>query len=165
MKRKPNYLLIVVGILFGIFLGYLIAKLMDQSLFINESKSTGGPKYIEIPKSKADEMRKRYKDEQDDLWYPLRTNEGAILRGFWVDRKLIDSIARQDANYTGIQIYLGKDVDAKKREYSLIFVGTKLRPASPAPAGLITIDDDFGRYFDYVDPCPEKCGDSGPGNP
>jgi hypothetical protein len=77
-----------------------------------------------------------------------------LLKGFWLDRKMIDTIFAQDdiGSCNGIRIYFGKKQEAVPREYTLVFVGTESAEGK---------SENTGAYFDYVDPCPTNCGTGG----
>ena len=94
-------------------------------------------------------MLRSYEDESNGLWYPLRTrvgNEEKVLRGFWVDRGMLDAIFAQPGQYDGVRIYFREK--GKGRQKGILF--GICRYYSSATKDL---DSDTGKYYDYVDPC------------
>jgi hypothetical protein len=109
-----------------------------------------------VEPGEANDWLKNYRVESESLWYPLRVeNSDDILRGFFIDREMIETIIAQDStNCNGIRMYLAKKTGLPKRNYCTLFVGTH---GYEGPGGN---PEDFGTFYDYVDPCPTNCGSS-----
>jgi len=177
---KSNFLFLVIGAIVGAAAVYFIPKKADDSALLKkiadlesaeaqkgpaffstlDAKKLSKDKWQELPYDGNDgpTMLRSYEDESNGLWYPLRTrvgNEEKVLRGFWVDRRMLDAIFAQPGQYDGVRIYFGKRAKAGKREYSLVFVGTTPGATKDADS------DNTGKYYDYVDPCPTNCGTGG----
>jgi len=177
---KGNFLFLVIGAIIGAAAVYFIRGKADDSALrkkiadLENAEAEKGPaffstldakkllkdKWQELPYEGNDgpTMRRSYEDESNGLWYPLRTRVGTeeqVLRGFWVDRKMLDALFAQPGQYDGMRIYFGKRKGSGKREYSLLFVGTT-PSATPGKDS-----DNMGKYYDYVDPCPTNCGTGG----
>jgi hypothetical protein len=177
---KSNFLFLIVGAVIGAAIIYFIPKKSDDSALrkklaeLENADALKGPaffstleakklmkdKWQELPYDGNDgpTMRRSYEDESSRLWYPLRTmvgREEQVLRGFWVDRRMLETIFAQPGQYDGIRIYFGKRANAGKREYSLVFVGTTANTMGNKSS------NDSGKYYDYVDPCPTNCGGDG----
>lgn len=149
MKALYSSLKVGVGVILGVIIAYFVMR-SDVSL----AKSGLGnlsPEWKPIETVEAQSWMAQYEKEANGLWYPLKTDSGQILRGFYIPRQMIDTIYAQDSTCDGFRIYLGKRTGAPKRNYCLVFVGTK-----PA-ARKSKISEDFGKYYDYVDPCPTNC--------
>lgn len=177
---KSNFLFLIAGLAIGAAIAYFMPKktgeadLRKKIADLENAEALKGPaffstldakkfsenKWQELPYDGNDgpTMLRSYEDESNGLWYPLRTrigNEEKVLRGFWVDRKMLETIFAQPGQYDGVRIYFGKRAKAAKREYSLVFVGTV--PGTNKDNG----SDNSGKYYDYVDPCPTNCGSGG----
>ncbi len=148
------------GIAVGALLTTLAATPKGFGITETEVSAPTSNKWQPLPHDGNDGpgMLKRYQEESKDLWYPLKVrlreaNKDSVLRGFWLDRRMIDQIFGQGEGFDGIRIYFGKKHDAGKRQYSLVFIGTK-----PSQQLKKEGSEDGGLYFDYVDPCPTNCG-------
>ena len=158
VKRVPFYLfLILVGV--GIAIGYFLFQRKDYSFLTNLNRSD----WIQLPENEATDLMDRYKKEQAGIMlssYRLRTSTDKILEGFWIDKKMIDSInnivARESPNalINGYNVFFGKYDKAKRRHYALVVRAT----ADPNPADATVDTLGIGKYFDMVDPCPDHCG-------
>lgn len=158
-KKLLTYLLLLgVGLLLGYF---LFCK--KEFFIISPSLNSMTNKIEWAPikdSSTAAGWINNYRKEADGLWYPLRVSKDTILKGFWIDRKMIETMFKQDsAAVNGIRIYFAQKDPTLRRTYNLVFVATKHFYGKPKldPNG----NDDFGGYFDYVDPCPNNCGSTG----
>jgi len=134
----------------------------DESLTHKSSEKAVAKNLVDrhrITKGFADTLAQNYLDESSkDLWHPLKVKkengEKDILRGFYVPRELLEEILK-DKNNSGMRLYLGKYKGAERRHYTMVLTGAK----------------DFGKlnkngtdeepYFDYIEPCPDRCGPIG----
>lgn len=147
---KP-LLFVLIGI--AIALAFFYFKYKKTGLFQNGESSY----WTEIRDDEAKKLLSNYLEEQRNIWphyFRLRTGDNEeILRGFWIDKKMIDEINRivatmpNNPQINGYNIFLGKWGENAKRYYSLVVRATQY----PDTTGV-------GKYFDMVDPCPDDCG-------
>lgn len=161
MKVK-NLIAPLLGLIVGLLIGYfLLQKKENSKISFSVSSMKAGVLWGPIPdRVTAEQWVNNYRKEADRLWFPLRTQDDNILKGFWVDKKMIDTVFAQDSSANGLRIYFAQKNSNETRKYNLVFVGTKPDTGSTTkkdPNG----NDDFGTYYDYVDPCPKNCGTTG----
>lgn len=162
IRRIPFYL-------FLIFIGIAIAIVF----FLWNKKDYVFPKlggkrfdWIEIPDpAEAKTLMDAYVDEQKGIWIPsyrLRTDKDEILRGFWIDKKMIDSInkialsEKPDRIINGYNVFFGQYPKAGNRKYALLVRAT-IDSIKPSSTKIDTLS--AGSFFDMVDPCPDHCGE------
>lgn len=125
------------------------------------------PMWTQISDNTAEGLRKTYKDEQEGIWLPsfrLRTvdqnMDKVILKGFWIDSAMLKNInAANEAidptvRINGYHVYFGKYDTADRRHYALV-----VRASHRVSMGGRDINKGVGPYYDFVDPCPDNCGD------
>jgi hypothetical protein len=87
---------------------------------------------------------------------PRNTNEHYPLKGYFIDKKSIDSIFREMNDAVGLSLYLAKpeNYSGPGKAYTVVFSGAR-RATKAGPNGE---PYENGDAFDFVDPCPTKCG-------
>jgi hypothetical protein len=134
----------------------------NESLTYKSSKKATVGNLVDshrITKGFADTLAQNYFDESSrDLWHPLKVKkengEKDILRGFYVPRELLEEILK-DKNNSGMRLYLGKYKGAERRHYTMVLTGAK-------DLGKLNKNGtDEEPYFDYIEPCPDRCGPIG----
>lgn len=104
-------------------------------------------------------LMRDYLDEQNGVWpHYLRLRTGdkeEILRGFWIDRKMLEEIQREvsatpgNPAISGYSVFFGKWDEWAKRYYSLVVRATTGVPNKDGRG--------VGPFYDMVDPCPDNC--------
>jgi hypothetical protein len=106
-----------------------------------------------IPKPEADRYITNFRNEIQDVEYPIKTEKDQNLRGFFVSREVFDSLEK-NADINGYMFYFAKHDHQPKKVYTLVIVGTKMN-----------IDNKSGTdgtaCWEEIDPCPDICGTSG----
>jgi len=151
--KKTSWAL--VFILIGIGLALLYFQNFNrrhQFNFVNAPKRN----WADIG-DKGKDLMSNYLNEQENIWphyFRLRTGDKEeILRGFWIDKKMLDKMNSDVAALpgapvvNGYHVFFGKWDEDAKRYYSLVVRASQ----GIANAGV-------GNYFDMVDPCPDNCG-------
>ncbi|HMR82429.1 MAG TPA: hypothetical protein PKE30_04830 [Niabella sp.] len=172
VKKIPFYLFLV---LIGFLIFYVFDIVRDKGN-PNDGNNRVITKARKIPDDTAKFFIENYLNDQASLdpEYRLVTKKDEQLRGFWLSKTTLASIdkaiEKEDpkANVEGYNIYFGKaDPADKRRTYNLVVRGSiaKLKSnqtGNAQKARSVSLSDSdlegLGPYYDYIDPCPEHCG-------
>jgi len=151
---------VAIGLIIGFF--YFQFKMKEKRFFYGPALSKS--EWRQLGKDTGKILLQNYLDEQKGVWphfLRLRTGDKEeILRGFWIDRQMLDEINQivsatpGSPQISGYSIFLGKWDDRAKRYYSLVVRATTGAP-NKTGAGV-------GPFYDMVDPCPDNCGGENP---
>lgn len=151
--------LIIIGALFG----YFISKFQKDipPILITQK---GQWKHYKT-QSELSEIRnmldKFVKDSTGNYYHtrPNNTGHRRLLRGFWIEKNMLDTINSYiEKDYptdslVGYHVLFGKIDNKGVIEYKLVVRGSVTSKTKNNQ--LIT---SAGDYFDMVDPCPDNCG-------
>ena len=85
----------------------------------------------------------------------LKTQDGSLLNGFFIDRQSLDSILA-DPKIAGLSLIFAKHPDAageKDNKFTLVFTGVVPNDAPDATTPYISSGD----AYDNMQPCPPWC--------
>lgn len=120
----------------------------------------GGRQLIEQASiDSAKDWIERYQDENNNkVWFPLRTEEDKNLSGYFIKRKVFDSILSHP-ECTGIRLYFAKiDPEAPKRKgYTHVVCGTREGNSTGEQ-----VDEPNFTVWENIDPCPGNCNKNKP---
>jgi hypothetical protein len=92
----------------------------------------------------------------------LMTPDKQFLNGYYIDRECLDEIL-SNPDFVGLSVYLAKHpdyTDSSENIFTIVCAGAEPNPQySETSNGSPYINT--GEMYEYVDPCPAKCGSIG----